>query len=172
MLSFLIIEKAFSFMLYNKKMPIRLWIQSYSVCPLCQQQYHRSVSPSQPQAQPLILLRHPQGCVCYKQFFFLFSHWKQLCFFSQIQSSSRYKTNLTMKKDTSLRHKSSSFECSDSKMLIWERERKLWCSTLHGLLKHEPPATIYRCLFACLLQISLVSFSFGRLKQKCLNSKR
>lgn len=55
MSSCLIMEKAFSFPLYNKKMPIRLWIQSYTVCPTCLQQYHRPVSPSQPQAQAPVL---------------------------------------------------------------------------------------------------------------------
>lgn len=54
MLNCLITEKAFSFMLH-KTMPIRLWIHSYTVWPTCLQQYHRLVSPSQPQAQTLIL---------------------------------------------------------------------------------------------------------------------
>lgn len=54
MLSFLIMEKAFFFMLYNKKMPIRLWTQSYTVCPICLQQCHRPVSLPQPQAQAQI----------------------------------------------------------------------------------------------------------------------
>lgn len=53
--SCLIMEKAISFTLHKKKMPIRLWIQSHTVCPTCLQQYHRPVSPSQPQAQAPIL---------------------------------------------------------------------------------------------------------------------
>lgn len=85
MLSCLIMEKAFSFMLYNKKKTIRLWIQSFTVCPTCPQQYHRPVSPSQPQAQALILKASKNSLRVHSL------HAK--CFSSiQIQSSSRCKT--------------------------------------------------------------------------------
>lgn len=114
MLSCLITEKAFSFMLHNQEIPITLWTQSCTVYPTCLQQHHRPVSPSQPQAQALILNIF-KWCVHYKQKFFS-TVW--------ILSSSRCNVNLTVKKDTSSRDKSSSFGWSDSKMLIWRKRRE------------------------------------------------